>query len=112
LQGTYKCVARCDPPLVACGPICVNTSSDEKNCGTCAFGCPSGICQAGGCVGKGYGHEILVGTDYSDTTLSESSAQVTMLGNAIFQSVATAVRVLAYDQFVDPAMATRIETWL
>jgi hypothetical protein len=112
LQGTYKCVARCDPPLVACGAICVNTSSDEQNCGTCAMICPSGICQAGGCVGKGYGHEIVVGTDYSDTTLMESSAQVTMLGNAVFQSVAAAVRVLAYDEFAPAPTVARIEGWL
>jgi hypothetical protein len=78
----------------------------------CGMICPSGICQAGACVGKGYGHEIVVGTDYADTTLSESSAQVTLLGNAIFQSVASAVRVLAYDEFADPATVTRIENWL
>src|SRR5262245_32422644 len=112
LQGTYKCVARCDPPLVPCGAVCINTSSDEKNCGTCGFNCTSGICQAGGCVGKGYGHEVVIGTDYSDTALLESSAQVTMLGNAVFQSVATNVRLLAYDEFADPATVTRIEGWL
>jgi hypothetical protein len=112
LQGSFQCVARCDAPLVACGAICVNTSSDEKNCGACGVVCPSGICQAGGCVGKGYGHEIVIGTDYSDATLSESSAQVTMLGNAAFQGVASAVRVLAYDQFADLATESRIESWL
>jgi hypothetical protein len=111
-QGTFRCVARCDPPLVLCGGVCVNTASDERNCGTCGMVCPSGICQAGGCVGQGYGHEIVIGTDYSDATLAESSAQVTMLGNAIFQSVAATVRVLAYDEFADPATAARIESWL
>jgi hypothetical protein len=35
-----------------------------------------------------------------------------MLGNAIFQTVATAVRVLAYDEFADAATVTRIEGWL
>ena len=112
LQGTFKCVARCDPPLVACGAICVNTASDEENCGTCGSVCPSGICQAGDCVGKGYGHEVVIGTDYADATLSESSAQVTMLGNAIFQGVGATVRVLTYDEFADAATVTRIERWL
>jgi hypothetical protein len=112
LQGTYRCVARCDPPLIACGAVCVNPSSDERNCGTCGVVCPSGICQAGGCVGQGYGHEIVIGTDYSDTTLLESAAQVTMLGNAVFLTVATTVRVLAYDEFADAATVARLETWI
>ena len=111
-QGAFRCVARCDPPLVACGSACVNTASDERNCGTCGLVCFSGICQAGACVGRGFGHEIVIGTDYSDDTLTESSAQVTMLGNAVFQSVATTVRVLAYDEFADAATVTRIESWL
>jgi len=111
-QGAFRCVARCDPPLVACGPACVNTASDERNCGTCGLACSSGICQAGACVGRGFGHEIVIGTDYSDDTLTESSAQVTMLGNAVFQSVVTTVRVLAYDEFADAPTVTRIESWL
>ena len=112
LDGVFKCVARCDPPLVTCGTVCVDTNSDEKNCGGCGNVCPSGICQAGGCVGKGYGHEVVIGTDYSDATLDESSAQVTMLGNAIFQNVAPAVRVLAYDEFADSATVARIAGWI
>jgi hypothetical protein len=112
LQGTYRCVARCDPPLVACGAVCINTASDERNCGSCGTTCPSGICQAGACVGQGYGHEIVIGTDYSDPTLLDSSAQGTMLGNAVFLTVATNVRVFAYDEFADAATVSRIETWI
>ena len=111
-QGTFRCVAQCDPPLVACGPTCVNTASDERNCGTCGVVCPSGICQAGGCVGRGFGHEIVIGMDYTDPILVDSSAQVTMLGNAIFTSVAATVRVFSYDEFADAATVTRIEGWL
>jgi len=111
-QGTFRCVAQCDPPLVACGPTCVNTASDERNCGACGVVCPSGICQAGGCVGRGFGHEVVIGMDYSDATLTDAAVQVTMLGNAVFQSVATTVRVLAYDEFADAANVTRIEGWL
>lgn len=110
--GTFQCVAQCAPPLIACGPVCVNTSSDEQNCGGCGTVCPSGICQAGGCAGKGYGHEVVIGTDYSDPTLIDSSSQVAMLGNAVFQSIAASVRVLAYGQFADPATASRIDGWL
>ena len=103
IAGTYKCVARCDPPLVACGAICIDTSPTRRIAVRAARSCPSGICQAGGCVGKGYGHEIVVGMDYADATLSVSSGQVMMLGNAIFQTVAPMVHVLAYDEFADAA---------
>jgi len=50
--------------------------------------------------------------DYSDATLTDAAVQVTMLGNAVFQSVATTVRVLAYDEFADAPNVTRIEGWL
>jgi hypothetical protein len=112
LQGTFKCIARCDPPLVVCANDCVDVVSDEKNCGACGLVCPSGICQAGGCVGKGYGHQIVIGTDYADPTLSDSSAQVAMLGNAIFQGVPPTVRVLAYGEFADAAVVNRIDGWV
>ncbi|MET0591671.1 MAG: hypothetical protein ABW133_03155, partial [Polyangiaceae bacterium] len=112
LNGRFQCVAQCAPPLVACGTVCVNTSSDEQNCGGCGTTCPSGICQAGGCAGKGYGHEIVIGTDYSDSTLNDMSSQVVMLGNAVFQSVATTVRVLSYAEFADPTTVARIDGWL
>jgi hypothetical protein len=55
---------------------------------------------------------VVIGTDYSDPTLIDSSSQVAMLGNAVFQSVAGSVRVLAYGQFADSATATRIDGWL
>src|SRR5262249_53552512 len=51
LEGTYKCLAACEPPLEACGPKCIDKFSDENNCGMCGNVCPSGICQAGKCVG-------------------------------------------------------------
>lgn len=112
LSGTFRCVSRCDPPLVACGANCTDTFSDENNCGMCGRVCASGICQGGTCVGKGFGHEIVIGMDYSDATLSQTSAQVTMLGNAMFLGGTANVRVLAYDEFAEPATVARIQSWL
>jgi hypothetical protein len=112
LQGTFKCLSRCEPPLVACGPICVNTFSDDKNCGMCGRVCVSGICQAGMCVGKGFGHEIVIGMDYSDATLDTSSSQVLMLGNAVFQGSTASVRVLSYEEFADAAIVARVRSWM
>jgi hypothetical protein len=63
-------------------------------------------------VGKGYGHEIVIGMDYSDGTLTQSSAQVTMLGNAMFLGGTANVRVLAYDEFAEPATVARVQSWL
>jgi hypothetical protein len=46
----------CDKPScaagqTACGPNCVDTSSDAGNCGACGQSCPLGaVCTAGACV--------------------------------------------------------------
>jgi hypothetical protein len=112
LQGTYKCLAACEPPLEACGPVCVDKFSDESNCGACGNICPSGICQAGKCVGAGFGHEIVIGMDYSDATLSQTSAQVTMLANAVLVVNKPTINVLAYDEFSDAVTVSRIQMWL
>ncbi len=50
--------------------------------------------------------------DYTDATLSQSSAQVTMLGNAVFQSGRPTVRVYSYEEHADPSTATRVKGWL
>jgi Stigma-specific protein, Stig1 len=112
LQGIYKCLAACEAPLEACGQVCVDKFSDENNCGTCGMICPSGICQAGKCVGKGFGHEIVIGMDYSDPLISQMSAQVQMLANAVLIVNKPTINVLAYDEFSDAANVVRIQTWL
>jgi hypothetical protein len=50
--------------------------------------------------------------DYSDGTLAPASAQVTMLGNAVFQSGTANVRMLAYEEFADPTIMARVKSWL
>jgi len=112
LQATYKCLPACEPPLEACGAVCVDKFSDENNCGTCGMVCASGICQAGMCVGKGFGHEIVIGMDYSDPAISQMSAQVQMLANAVLIVNKATINVLAYDEFSDAANVARMQTWI
>ncbi|HKQ68910.1 MAG TPA: hypothetical protein VJT73_06215 [Polyangiaceae bacterium] len=112
LQGTYKCLPQCESPLEACGAECVDKFSDEKHCGDCSIACASGICQAGKCVGAGFGHQIAIGMDYTDSTLSDVSAQLTLLANALLLPNRASVRVLAYDEFADAGTVTRINGFL
>jgi hypothetical protein len=112
LEGTYKCLPACEPPLEACGPFCVDKFSDENNCGTCALICPSSICQAAKCVGAGFGHEIVIGMDYSDPAIGQMSAQVQMLANAVLLVNQPTINVLAYDEFSDAANVARLQMWL
>jgi hypothetical protein len=111
-MGEYQCIPQCELPLEACGPLCIDRYSDENNCNGCGNVCPSGICQAGECVGSGFGHQIVIGMDYTDDNLSQTSAQVTLLANAVMVPVRSMVRVLVYDEFVDPALKDRLQTWI
>jgi hypothetical protein len=95
-QGHF-CTALCTPPLVQCGQVCVNTDTDEDNCGACGRRCASGICQGGRCVGATAGHEVLFCMDYRTPPASGSPQQL-LLGNAVFISPASPVRVLEYTQ--------------
>jgi len=63
-------------------------------------------------VGKGFGHEIVIGMDYADNTLAPSSDQVTLLANSVLFGNSAAVRVLSYDEFADAAMVAKIQMWL
>jgi len=111
-QGTYKCIAQCELPLEPCGALCIDRFSDENNCNGCGNICPSGICQGGSCVGTGFGHQIVIGMDYVDDGLSQTSAQVTLLANAVMVPIKSAVRVLVYDQYVDATLKARLEAWI
>jgi len=40
---------QCDGGLTACGPSCIDTHGDPKNCGACGHDCQGGQCQQGAC---------------------------------------------------------------
>jgi len=112
IQGTYKCLAACEAPLEACGAVCVDKFSDENNCGMCGNVCPSAICQAGKCVGKGFGHEIVIGMDYSDPAIAQTSAQVQMLANSVLLVNQQTINVLVYDEYSDSRIVASLEKWI
>jgi hypothetical protein len=62
---------RCADELTACGPYCIDTASDEQNCGVCGNAClPSQVCGAGTCACPG--EQLLCGESCVD---SASDAQ-------------------------------------
>lgn len=45
-----KCIDRCGPPLITCGPSCVDPRFDNAHCGGCGMACPPGLrCEGGTC---------------------------------------------------------------
>jgi hypothetical protein len=94
IDDTFQCVALCDPPLVACGGQCVDTTSDPNHCGACFNKCPSGICQDSKCVGATSGHIVVLCSSYQQNF--QQSPQTTIIGNAVFLPPQNPVRILAY----------------
>ena len=78
----------------------------------CGNICPSAICQAGICVGKGFGHEIVIGMDYTDPLIVQTSAQVQMLANSVLLVNQPTVEVLVYDEYSSAALVASLENWI
>lgn len=97
VDGGHACVPACTPPLVHCAPDCVDLETDPEHCGACDNACPSGICQAGKCLGTSAGHVVLICMSYEQN--QQSSPATALLGNAVFLPPGNPVRVLAYDEF-------------
>lgn len=93
------------PPYeTSCGGSCVDTSTDANHCGACFKQCVSGICENGVCVGETPGHMVAVCMDYS--LHQANSMQTRLLGNAIFLTNQTPVRILAYTEYASAAGVT------
>ncbi len=51
-SGTYSCGWACNSGFTMCGGACLASASfatDPQNCGSCGYGCMSGVCVAGQC---------------------------------------------------------------
>jgi hypothetical protein len=56
-----SCGASCAMPYTNCSNVCVDTTSDPANCGTCAKSCPTGVaCTQGSCIVR-YGYPTQFG---------------------------------------------------
>ena len=103
----YVCTALCILPLVQCGDVCVNTDTDENNCGSCGRVCASGICQGGQCVGATAGHEVMFCMDFRNRPAA-GAPQQHLLGNAILLNTVNPVRVLAFSEYAPAAVVTEV----
>jgi len=101
----------CSPPTVACGSTCVDTATDEYNCGGCGRFCPTFICQNSKCVGAVDGEVILIGHDYS-TALPNGVPQVRVLTNAVFSRAVPSPHVLAYNRYASPQAVSNVDALL
>ena len=95
-SGSYSCVGACSSTTTLCGDSCVDLDSDPQHCGDCPTLCPTGICQAGICVGSSPGHGAAICMSYEQQV--NDSPQSRLLGNALFASSAQRVRILVYQE--------------
>lgn len=100
----------CEEPLVACGSQCVDTNLNPAHCGGCFNACPSGICQAGMCVGATTGHIAVYCMNYA--TAPTQGTQAVLLANAVFLPIRAEVRILAFTRWAPAAVRSRISSLL
>jgi hypothetical protein len=105
-DDTFVCVQACAEPLRQCADQCVDTDSHPLHCGGCDRACASGICEDGDCVGTSPGHVVVMCMSYEQ--VYPESAQVTLLGNAVFHRPENPVRILAYGQYAKSNVRTQV----
>ncbi len=100
----------CMPPLVDCGGVCVDTTSDPFNCGSCGVVCPSQICVNSLCQGSTAGGIVYIGHDY--LTSVAGTAQARVLSNAVFIPQTNPLEVLSYEHYAVANAVARVKTIL
>ncbi len=100
----------CMAPLVDCGGVCVDTTSDPFNCGQCFNVCPSQICLNSVCQGSTAGGIVYIGHDYLNTP--SGTAQARVLSNAVFIPQDNPLKVLSYERYAGPANVARVKAIL
>ncbi len=89
-------VADATPPAT-CGDV----STDPFNCGACGNVCATATCVEGVCRGARVGDVVVIGHDYRGAAPSLAMSDVA--ANAVFMRARSTVRVLAWQQYADPA---------
>lgn len=97
----------CTPPLVPCGGMCVDTSTDPLNCGMCFNVCPSLICQNSMCIGTTAGGIVYAGHDYLKTPAGTAQARV--LSNAVFIPQNNPLSVMSFEHYAAAQAVTRVD---
>ena len=105
--GDSEAGVTCMPPLVDCGGVCVDLTSDPNNCGFCFNVCASVICQMSMCVGTTAGGVVYAGHDYLTTNVG--SAQARVLSNAVVIPQNSPLNVLSYERYASSNAATRVK---
>lgn len=99
----------CDEGLTLCNGMCVDTTSDPFNCGSCGVVCASLLCSSSKCVGAVAGHVVVIGHDYE---VSYSMAQAKLLSNALLLAPAKALKVRSYEQYASVPAVNNVKSIL
>jgi hypothetical protein len=96
-------------PLTACNGVCLDTTFDPSNCGSCGNVCFSGICRNSHCIGENFGAVIYIGHDYTQY----SQAQARLLLNAVLlpQSLLP-LPVISYERYASATAVTNVKAIL
>jgi hypothetical protein len=95
---------QCPPPLVACNGKCVDTSSDDNNCGSCGNMCTApDRCELGHCF-HDIGHFVYIGSDYSVAPGVSTQQVLTRAINLAQQNT-----ILSYEQYAQAAAVARVK---
>jgi hypothetical protein len=100
----------CTPPLVDCSGVCVDTTSDPFNCGSCGNVCPSQICVMSVCQGSTAGGIVYIGHDYFNTP--QGTAQARVLSNAVFIPQSNPLHVMSYERYASAAAVGKVKAIL